>query len=965
MTDAETKLLEFQALLEKHFRKLRSSRSSDQPIFALEHCLDEREVGELFHAVREHVRAKSPSTKHSLPWIVYSSELGYGFSGYEYWQTFEEKTPGWPGNEYRYWLRCRYQSFAADYGGAEPSGAWAEHFSIICWPITHAILPKDLQLHLARILWEARNSFSEETLESPQALGELIHSRSWNASSHFRYFAKNKQLVGQVAAPLLFEGRSGTDKFIHPETLARIRKDMNNERKAREWLKAAQGEVRRRVSVKGVISSWKDPAARDIDSPQKARKEIEKLGIEPRLLLRPEDRENRQWTVRLEIPDLSHLPNRFPDILELLAESRCVVEGAGRRPLARGMFLHGAHSVRLEKWPDAQEVLLKFERENRKFNYLLQTECLLRPAPKRLFRIASDGLAYETRNLRVRPGEHYVLLSTKDPIEVKNNACALTEILCEGVHGAALKLPDAISSDLEKFLQELGIGLSGKIEVWPAGLSPAAWDGAGRAEWSPSETPCLAIRADHTVDSMTILMEGNAKQALKLVQENMGEPVFVEFNGLPAGRHVARIFSSSAGSGGNPEPLGEVVMHVRPQRLEPRWPLFARTDPHSPTLEDIWEGKADVSIFGPRGRTVKCRVSMFERNGEKVIMTKQLPALELPVSADRWRNHFEKFFRQQDKGKKKAQRSYDAARFCELEFSAEELGTFRLRCEEDLKPLRWRVAQRNQKYFLRLLDDNGDDGTPEVGRAEFETPLLESTLDFEDEYEVPDLGGMYIARTKTKRFEDEARVIVAPRQQSGFQSLGCKPHIEEQSRSEEILLEAVKTAKRWARARPAGNPLAALYRRDVVKALIHHIFSLLCGKHWAAKEEVFASNNDMESLESLSKEIEKNSKTGSVLLKEIEGLAQRTCGERVRRLARLVNIEDSERLAEFSLVLASDPGNLMLREGETLNEILKRIFNEPKKLTKAARFLVLATDSQLRTQRKTTPGELYAGWRWT
>ena len=463
MTDAETKLLKFQALLEKHFRELRSSRSSDQPIFALEHCLDEREVGELFHAVREHVRAKSPSTKHSLPWIVYSSELGYGFSGYEYWQTFEEKTPGWPGNEYRYWLRCRYQSFAADYGGAEPSGAWAEHFSIICWPITHAILPKDLQLHLARILWEARNSFSEETLESPQTLGELIHSRSWNASSHFRYFAKNKQLVGQVAAPLLFEGRSGTDKFIHPETLARIRKDLNNERKAREWLKAAQGEVRRRVSVKGVISSWKDPAARDIDSPQKARKEIEKLGIEPRLLLRPEDRENRQWTVRLEIPDLSHLPNRFPDILELLAESRCVVEGAGRRPLARGMFLHGAHSVRLEKWPGAREILLKFERENRKFNYLLQTECLLRPASKRLFRIASDGLAYETRNLRVRPGEHYVLLSTKDPIEVKNNACALTEILCEGVHGAVLKLPDAISSDLEKFLQEQPLS-SGEIK---------------------------------------------------------------------------------------------------------------------------------------------------------------------------------------------------------------------------------------------------------------------------------------------------------------------------------------------------------------------------------------------------------------------------------------------------------------------------------------------------------------------
>lgn len=958
MTDTETKLLEFQGRLEAHFRELRSSRSSDQPIFALEHCLDEREVNELFHAVREHVLASSPSVKHSLPWIVYSSELGYGFSGYEYWQTFEEVTPGWPGNEYRYWLRGRYQDFAADYGGAEPSGAWAEHFSIICWPITHAILPKDLQLHLARILWESRNSFSEETLESPQTLGELIHSRSWNASSHFRYFAKNKRLVGQVAAPLLFEGRSGTDKFIRPETLERIGKDMTAERKAREWLKAAQGEVRRRVSVKGVISSRKDPTARDIDSPQKARKEIEKLGIEPRLLLRPEDRENRQWTVRLEIPDLSHLPNRFPDILELLAESRCVVEGAGRRPIARGMFLHGPHSVRLEKWPSAQEVLLKFERENRKFNYLLQTECLLRPTFKRLFRIASDGLAYEMRNPRVRPGQSYVLLSTEGPVKTKDDACASTKILCAGVHGAILRLPDAISSDLENFLQELGIGLSGKIEVWPSGLSPVAWDGEGRAEWSPSETPCLAIRADHTVDSLTILMEGSAKQALKLAQGNMGEPVFVEFDGLPAGRHIARIFSSSASSGGKPELLGEVVMHVRPQRLEPKGPLFARTDPLSPTLEDIWEGKADVSIFGPRGRRVKSCVSMFERSKGKIVMAKQLPVLELPVSADRWRSHFEKFFRQTSE----AQKNYDTARFCELEFSAEELGTFRLRCEEHLRPIKWRIAQREQKYFLRLLDDSGDDGTPEVGRAEFATPLLESALDSKDEYEVPDSGGIYIARTRIKRFE--TAVIVPPRQQSGLQSLGYKPHIKEQSRSEETLLEAVKTVKLWARARPAGNPLAALYRRGVVRALTHHVFRLLCGKNWATKEETFASNNDAESLKSLSKEVEKNSKTGSVLLKEVKDLAQCTCGERVSRLARLVvNIKDSERLAEFSLVLASDPGSLKLREGETLNEVLKRIFNETT-LTKAARFLVLATDHQLCKQGGTTPGELYAGWRW-
>ena len=954
MSDSETKLLELQACLETHFGELRSSRSDDQPIFALEHCLDEREIEELSQATREHVRTSRPSIKHSLPWIVYSSELGYRFSGDEYWQTFEQETPGWTENGNRYWLRARYLDFEKTYGGAVPSGTWADHFSIICWPITHAILPNNLQRHLARILWETRNSFSKETLESPEALGELVYNSSWNASSHFRYFVQNKRLAGQIAAPLLFGGDFNTDKLIRPETLERIGKDLNRERISREWLKVARSEARRRVNVKGLASSWKDPETRDIDNPRKAKTEAKKLGIEPRLLLRPEDLRGKAWTVRLEIPDMSHLPNRFPGILKLLAESRCVVEGTSGRPLARGMLLRGAHSVRLERWPDAREVLLKFERENKKFNYLLQTECLLRPDSIRLFRIASDGLAYEMRSPRVRPGENYVLINTEDPVEAEDGLCTPTEIRCEGVHGAVLKLPEAISSDLEETLKELGIGLSGKIEIRPAGLCPVAWDGDGRAEWLASETPCLAIRADHAVDSITLSIDG--ERPLELVQGNPGEPVFVEFPYISAGRHVVRAFSAAADSGEDSKPLGDMIMYVLPRRTDPRGPLFVQIDPPSPTLEDIWEGRAEVSVFGPNDRTVECRVSMFGRSGESPITTKRFQPMELPVSADEWRSRFEKSFRKDSK----VQRAYCDARFCKLEFSAEELGMFSLLCEEDSRPLRWRLRQKGRKYFLRVLDDSGDDGAAAVSRVEFDTPLVESSLASENEYEVPGPGGMYIARTK--RFE--AAVIIPPPSSREFQ-IAPEPSIEEQPRRQDVLVRAVETAKRWADARPAGNPLAAFRQSAVVRALVRHVFRILCGNKWADKEKA-ALEGDMESLKSLSEAVSEYPKTGSVLLEEIENLAQGTCGDRVRRLAGLFNdIEDSERLAEFLLMLASDPRSLTLREGESLDEVLKRILDKTTPLTKAARFLVLATDSQVRAgDVGIAPGEIYAGWRW-
>lgn len=130
--------------------------------------------------------------------------------------------------------------------------------------------------------------------------------------------------------------------------------------------------------------------------------QVAELGIEPRLVLLPTE-DPKAWNVSLEIPDLSHLIDRFPQCRETLTNSRCVVAGAAGRPLARGRCLHGSQRVILSRWPQSDEVLLQFERTDSQLDYLLRTECLLRPGSTRLFRIATDGLAYELKSLRVRP----------------------------------------------------------------------------------------------------------------------------------------------------------------------------------------------------------------------------------------------------------------------------------------------------------------------------------------------------------------------------------------------------------------------------------------------------------------------------------------------------------------------------------------------------------------------------------
>ena len=154
------------------------------------------------------------------------------------------------------------------------------------------------------------------------------------------------------------------------------------------------------------------------------------------------------WDVSLEIPDLSHLPLRFPQTAEVLSGSRCTVAGSSGRPLARGRLLFGSQRITLQQWPQLDEVLLQFEQSDPQLDFLLRTECLLRPGPKWLFRIASDGLAYECKRLRVRPGERYILVAATGQVP-SNRHSAVIDLSCEGVQGALLDLPEALPLDWE------------------------------------------------------------------------------------------------------------------------------------------------------------------------------------------------------------------------------------------------------------------------------------------------------------------------------------------------------------------------------------------------------------------------------------------------------------------------------------------------------------------------------------
>jgi hypothetical protein len=959
-----TDLAQWNERLSQHFAELRKvrRRSEDLPLFALEHGLNQTEIQDLSEAVRRQIQNLGPIRAHSLAWIVYAAEIGYRYSGDEYWQTFETATPGWVLRGDRSWVRARFRAFHSEFGGAEPTGAWAEHFSIICWPITHAILPRDLQQQLARILYELRHSFSKDLLESPMSLGEAIATRSWNATARFQKFSQETALVGQIAAALLVQPDAGADTLIYRATLQRIGQDVERERLGREWLKDARRFAQERARIRGLAVGCPRDAATQ-RNPEDARAQAVALGIEPRMLLRPTDAARGSWEVSLEIPDLSHLLYKFPATGSILSNSRCVVAGAAGRPLARGRCLHGPQRVALSRWPRSDEVLLQFEPSQPLLEFLLRTDCLMRPAPFWLFKIATDGLAYEMRSRRVRAGDSYVLVALGNTPSTCTHVRPI-ELNCKGVIGALLELPDALSSEWEAELRRLGITQAKSIEVWPAGLAATVWDGEGYVEWLASEQPCLAIRCDHTVDELSV--SSTKDDVLQISDIRAGEPIFIELPRLTVGLHKIS-FTARRPEVVAAEAIGdlEVLMRVRETRpwspgISPHGPLSVEVDPPAPTLEQFWEGQMEISVRGPTGTPIKCRVSMLTSGSDFLSFTRLLPPLNLPATSEQWQRHFGKHLREL----KDCQRIYDDARRCDLEFLAEEFGAFTLACEREFKPLRWAIRRSADGQIAKLYEDLGAEDKPVVSRIAFERPCEIEPLEAKTEYSVPTTGSLYLARLH----EFSAAIILGPIVHT-FEDLEFTPTFTNMDRSVQTILRMLECSSIWAAARLPGDIFSAQKRRKVLRAIASHL-SYVIGEGGWADAEAAASTGSSEGLIRLRRAISNNrdaAEIGSALSVELATLSKMTKDARVDKFAALAKLflqlafADHRWLSEMALRLASHPMGVEAWAGDRLKEGITKLLERPT-LIRAARFLVLSTDRQL--DSSISGDEIYASWSW-
>ncbi len=832
-------LEEWQERLAGHFDKLVAERArADHPVFAFEHGLNDNEIEELSDELRASLKAGYRLSRHWLPWVVYATERGYSYAGDEFWRSFEEHTPFWDSSHRQSLARC-FRKFLQKYRGVEPTGPWAEHFRIIALPITHAILPKYLQIQFARLLYDLRFQLARYQGADAASIGNLLSSYGFHTSTRFQGFLQQEELTGRIVLGLLHTDPETGVSPIYPETLERIVNDLEAVRSAGDWLKEARRAVRDRITGLGrspISTRPASPAANDSQPGGAQNPEVR-----PRLFLRSKGASS--WTLAVEVPSFRGIAALNPEFRRFLQSTRCRLNGADDfKP--RGWLLSGAQRGALKRWPDVSSPLLDFENALPLMDHIISTECRMNEGPFWLFRIGRDGLAREISGKIVRPGREYIIAGSKELLH-ENAMTTPCNLESDNIQALRVSVPQDVNSDQIKWFDKLGIQIARTIRVWPAGLPGRGWNGEGSSEWLTTETPCIGITHDHPIDSYDLTFSDGSRSNIEA--GTVGYPTFVQLPELPAGTHELRVKARRSERLNDlaltPPAEGFLEMRVRePQPWVPGTSshsgLVVTVEPYNPDLAMFWENQVAIEVKGPEGHHVECEVTLENARGEEILSETVGDHFDLPITPNIWRSRFAKFVQANHR-----EWRYLEAASCRLTVHGEELGEYRLSFEHLVKPVRWVARQSDDIAVLRLIDDTDSENTlPECAMFSMETPVSLGKLDSSTAikgFEVPSPGALFSARHGDH--ESKLAFSTGLARGGGLQALNVVPNVDKISSRKISLSDALQIASIWHEAKVAG-PLAEVRRRTVVGSIIQAIVGVIASDRWVNIEQRYVAN---------------------------------------------------------------------------------------------------------------------------
>lgn len=827
---------EWQDQLERHFAKIAETRSvSDYPVFALEHGLQLAEFNEIAGLLRERLAQREALEPHWLLWVLYATELGYRYDGVDYWPPFYRETPGWSLYGSPQLLTRWFRQFQRKFGGVEPSGAWAAHFNRISWPITHAVLPKLLQVQFAKALYDVSRDVARIGDLDVPAAGRLIARNSFFYTTRFQEFLQQEELAGRIMLAMLDKKPVGENESVMlPLTLKRLTDDVLKVQAAGDYLRAAQRIVRdrfegvhRAIPPNRLGQQYFGGNRAELNEP-----------LSPHIILR---RANQTlWNVVVELPSFASVARLSGELMEFLKRTRCLIPSVLPSWFPPGYLLYGVQVRSIATWPKNNEPLIRFENSNPVLENIVRKEMQLSTGPTWVFRIGPDGSAREVTSKSVRAKQRYLLIS-REPIVDEKIPTKPVQLGCAGACAAELEMPEYVTPELTQSLERHSILVGRNIRIWPSGLGVRNWDGEGRGDWLSSEIPCFGLSHDHAVDEYAVRLNNGPEIRLEGTRAN--SPTFIKLPPLAPGRHLLSVKAKRIGTISSTQSVRDLQgqIDIRVRDPEP-WKagttnhsgLIVSLDPHDPSLDDFWEGAVALSVHGPEGRSVTCKISLTGPDGHS-ILSDTIGTFNLPITPTSWRKLLQGFVGSDQR----AWQYLDAASGI-FSLSGEELGRYELRLERTLKPVRWICRVQAREAEIRLVDDTGVEEDFETAFYPFSEPLTPSVIPPEDMQtgsKAIQPGGLYFARRGAYR---DALIVRTPRKASNFSELAVEPRLSGKSDTEE-LIQLLAAIELWTEARLVG-PLADGQREIITHSLKSRLYEILAGFHWRKAENAFLTD---------------------------------------------------------------------------------------------------------------------------
>jgi len=812
--------------LDLHFRELREQREEGIPIFALEHGLDPQEC----RKVKGTVRGIVPGRRKSwLPYVVHATEIGYNFSGQEYWKTFQEETPGWWEYGNREWLKEKFEQFSDKYGGVEPTGAWADHFSLIAWPVANAILAGDLRNHLVHVLHSIRDALGSQDSRDSAYLGRQIRIRAQSTSHvsrRFVQFAEQERLIGHIANALLSSGHEASQSLIEESALQRIVDELEEEQltqleEASRSARASKAAGRRADTVEEAVRALR------------AALSVQPVG-------------ENEYRISLEIPSLEPLLEEDEAFEAVLTKSDATIEGAQRNRLPPRALAVGPTEIRLETWTLPNSRLLEFEDASdedaaNKVAMVLNEHLFDVGCGPWLFKLRKDGRGKNIRSRRVRPGSSYVLAGQESKMASLDLGNPV-HIQADGIAGHHVEVENPLSAQEEAAFQKLGFKIKGEIDVWPAGVVPASFDGQEEATWLTTDTPMLGIHSNLAVTQYDISLNGG--EAMSTVAAPKEGPVLVQIPGLNVGAHTLTV-SVETNSGRQEEQLRIKVRRPERNRGENAkiWPLHVVVASPSASMEELWEAEVGLSAQGPRGRKVEVFLELYPQDGTKPIATAQ-SEMSLPITEGDWKNFIQKHcLRNSD-----LVDHFDEAYKAEVTIDGGIIGSKTIPFERQRTLLRWKRIEQEGRRKIQLLDDTDEGPQTQIRWYAPGQPLESTHLNMSGPGKIfgtNPSGGLWHA----KAGDYTATRIVPPAETE------LEWKCEEISTPEEVT-RAIHALCLWKNAETRDEDSIAL-QETVLSRLQEMVVLALCGTEWMEKEKRWLANPTEENREDLEAMVEK------------------------------------------------------------------------------------------------------------